>query len=122
MSQRAHILDLLQRHKECFERDFFVDYLGLFGSVAREEDGPNSDVDLLVSFTRPVGVEFLELGHHLEQLLQRKVDLVSLGGIAPKYLNAIQVDLVSLGGIAPKYLDAIQDDLIDVQASAPSLA
>ncbi|MFZ9777417.1 MAG: hypothetical protein ACO3CI_03685 [Schleiferiaceae bacterium] len=59
---------------------------------------------MLVSFSRPVGIEFLELGHHLEQLLGRKVDLVSLGGIAPKYL------------------DAIQDDLIDVQACSPSLA
>lgn len=104
MSQRAHILDLLQRNKDSLEQDFFVDYLGLFGSVAREEDEPTSDVDVLVSFTQPVGVEFLELGHHLEQLLQRKVDLVSLGGIAPKYLDAIHVDL------------------IDVQASAPSLA
>jgi predicted nucleotidyltransferase len=104
MSQRAYILDQLQRHKDSLERDFSVDYLGLFGSVAREEDGISSDVDLLVSFSRPVGVEFLELGHHLEQLLGRKVDLVSLGGIAPKYL------------------EAIQDDLIDVQASAPSLA
>jgi predicted nucleotidyltransferase len=104
MSQRARILDLLRRHKDSFERDFSLDYMGLFGSVAREEDDLSSDVDLLVSFSRPVGVEFLELGHHLEQLLGRKVDLVSLGGIAPKYL------------------EAIQDDLIDVQASAPSLA
>jgi uncharacterized protein len=104
MSQRARILDLLRRHKDSFERDFSLDYMGLFGSVAREEDDLSSDVDLLVSFSRPVGVEFLELGHQLEQLLGRKVDLVSLGGIAPKYLKATQ------------------DELIDVQASAPSLA
>ncbi|MFZ9778059.1 MAG: nucleotidyltransferase family protein, partial [Schleiferiaceae bacterium] len=47
MSQRARILDLLRRHKDSFERDFSLDYMGLFGSVAREEDGPSSDVDLL---------------------------------------------------------------------------
>lgn len=73
-----------------------LSYLGLFGSVAREEDGPKSDVDILVEFREPVGSEFIALAHELEDLLGCRVDLVSRGGMAPKYYAAVAPDLVCL--------------------------
>jgi predicted nucleotidyltransferase len=51
--------------------------LDLFGSVARGDSGPNSDVDLLVEFAEPIGLfHFFRVQKRLEQVLGRRVDLV----------------------------------------------
>jgi predicted nucleotidyltransferase len=49
----------------------------VFGSVARGEARPDSDVDFLVSVRRGVGLGYLTLWNELEDLLAREVDLVS---------------------------------------------
>lgn len=51
--------------------------LDLFGSVARGEAGPTSDVDLLVDFDKPIGLfHFFRVQRRLEEILGCKVDLV----------------------------------------------
>ncbi len=70
--------------------------MALFGSVARNEATPDSDVDILVEFSRPVGFQFFELAHELERILGRKVDLVSRNGIKPTYFEAISDDLIDV--------------------------
>src|SRR5665213_1697790 len=59
--------------------------LGLFGSIVRNDFSPESDIDILVDFTRPIGIEFIDLAEELEASLNRKVDLVSRKGIKPQY-------------------------------------
>lgn len=57
----------------------------LFGSFARGEEHPDSDVDLLVviDHSRPVGLEFFGMWNDLEEMLDRKVDLVEEGTLFP---------------------------------------
>jgi predicted nucleotidyltransferase len=51
--------------------------LALFGSVARGDSSPTSDVDLLVEFDLPVGLfQFFRVQRRLEVILGRRVDLV----------------------------------------------
>jgi len=57
---------------------FGVSSLSIFGSVARGDARPDSDVDILVEFNRPIGVfEFLDLKEFLESILGQKVDLAT---------------------------------------------
>jgi predicted nucleotidyltransferase len=49
----------------------------VFGSIARQQAGPDSDVDLLVDLKPGVGLEFVELWDELENLLGRDVDLAT---------------------------------------------
>ena len=57
---------------------FGVSSLSIFGSVARSDGRPDSDVDILVEFNRPIGVfEFLDLKEFLESILGQKVDLAT---------------------------------------------
>jgi len=52
--------------------------LSFFGSVLREDFGPESDVDVLVEFAPAAGIglfEFVDLQHELSELLGREVDL-----------------------------------------------
>jgi uncharacterized protein len=72
---------------------FHVRSLAVFGSYARNEQLQDSDVDILVEFDAPVGVEFIDLANYLEDLLKMRVDLVSRNGIKPKYFSEIQPDL-----------------------------
>jgi hypothetical protein len=59
-------------------REFGVSYAAVFGSVARGEDRPGSDVDLLVRLGRPTGmVGYMRLIERLEGCLDRKVDMVT---------------------------------------------
>ncbi|WP_081972736.1 nucleotidyltransferase family protein [Leptolyngbya sp. KIOST-1] len=53
-----------------------VKSLGLFGSVARNEAGADSDVDILVEFSKPLGFfQVFDIQYFLEDLLQRSIDL-----------------------------------------------
>ena len=60
----------------------------LFGSYSRREATPKSDVDILVELdhTHPIGMKFFVIQNELEDLLQKKIDLVSTEGIS-KYIQ-----------------------------------
>ena len=67
-----------------------VQSLALFGSMARDEAGPESDVDLLVEYSRPVGLfEVVDLKEYLEKLLGRRVDLVLREDLKPRIRDRI---------------------------------
>ena len=70
---RAHLQEL---------RSMGVLRLAIFGSVARNEAKPDSDVDLLVEFEAPVSFDrYMDTQFRLEALLGRPVDLVTTTGL-----------------------------------------
>ena len=74
--KRTEVLRLLHKERRTLIGRYDVASLSLFGSVARDQAGPDSDVDLLVEFAHPVGLlHFIELQQHLEAILGYKVDL-----------------------------------------------
>ena len=69
--------------------------LAVFDSVARDEAGPDSDVDLLVEFERPVGMfRFLAVKEYLEALLGRPVDLATRDALKRQFRDAILSEAV----------------------------
>jgi predicted nucleotidyltransferase len=86
---RAEALAQLQRHREELAA-LHVASLALFGSVARNEAEPGSDVDLLVEFDAPVGLfEFLAVKERLEAILGTRVDLVTRTSLKPQLRERI---------------------------------
>jgi len=80
--RRAEALAVLSRYRAELEREFGVASLALFGSVARDEAGPDSDVDVLVEFRETPGLsEYMRLKWWLEEQLGRRVDLVMKGAL-----------------------------------------
>ena len=74
----------LRDHLKDLREIYGVAKIGVFGSFVRGEQQENSDVDMLVEFSRPVGfVTFMKLEAHLQKLLGRKVDLVSKKALKP---------------------------------------
>ena len=69
--------------------------LEIFGSVARGEAAPGSDVDLLVEFDRPIGLfHFFRVQRRLEQILGCPVDLVMRDAVKPQLRDRIFRDAV----------------------------
>ena len=66
----------------------------LFGSFARGEETPLSDVDILVVLdrTKPVGLKFFGMWNDLEELLDRVVDLVEDGQLMPFAQRSADID------------------------------
>lgn len=93
MTSVSKIQKTLASHKGDLSDLFRVKTLAVFGSYARNEQQEDSDVDILVEFSAPVGIEFIDLGNYLERILNLRVDLVSRNGIKPKYFDQIQGDL-----------------------------
>ena len=68
--------------------------LDLFGSFARNEAGPESDVDFLVTFQgEPTFARFMGLKEDLEMLLGRDVDLVTSTGLKPRIREAVLAEI-----------------------------
>jgi len=67
--------------------------LRLFGSVARGEEGPESDIDLLVDIGEDRGFDdYLALSAELETLLGRRVDLVTQRSLSPFFRPFIEAE------------------------------
>lgn len=88
------IKSTLAAMKPELQERFGVTSLGLFGSVTRRDFTPQSDIDIVVSFSGRVGMNFFSLADLLEERLQSKVDLISSRGIKPNFLEEIKDDLV----------------------------
>jgi uncharacterized protein len=94
MEQKVVLHLLKQKNAEMAER-FGVKTLTLFGSVARDEATPGSDVDMLVEFNRPTGYFGLfALQDYLEKLLGCPVDLGTADSLKPYIRERIQGELL----------------------------
>jgi predicted nucleotidyltransferase len=95
MADKQMILAILKQAKPLLAKKYGVKDIALFGSYSRNAAiTAKSDVDVLVDFSTPIGIAFVDLADELEEPLKMKVDLVSRGGIKPKYFSVIEPDLI----------------------------
>jgi len=88
------MLQLLKRNRKRFN-EFKVKSLAIIGSVARDEAGPDSDVDILVEFDCPATFDlFMDLKFFLEDIIERRVDLVTTKALKPRIKPYIYKDAV----------------------------
>ena len=86
--------EIIRKHIKQLKEKYFVKRLGIFGSYSRGEETPESDIDILVEFSAPVGLEFFGLKNFLEKILAKNVDLVTENGIRPQMKNKILHEVV----------------------------
>ncbi len=97
--KRDDALKILAEHRDELHRQFGVISLALFGSVARDEAGPESDVDLLVEFDRPITLfGLVAVQQYLEKILGvARVDVVMPDSIFPAIKDAILGEAIHVG-------------------------
>ena len=94
MDQLSSVKASLLAYKPELIRKYALASLGLFGSVVRDDFSVSSDIDIVVSFSKPIGADFIDLADDLERMLKRKVDLVSRNAIRDKYFKEIEADII----------------------------
>ena len=90
--RREEVLRILAEQKPELQKRFGVKSIAIFGSTARNEAGPDSDIDVLVEFDpafEPSLMDFINLKHHLSDEMDAKVDLVDRGSIIPELRSII---------------------------------
>ena len=94
---RQQTLQILAKAKPELARRFGVTRLALFGSTARDEAQPGSDVDIIVSFDGPATSErYFGVQFYLEDELGCGVDLVTEKAIRPELRPYIEREAVNV--------------------------
>jgi uncharacterized protein len=90
---RSQVLALLQTHLPTIEA-MGVRSLALFGSVARNEASPESDIDFAVEFTAPTTFDgYMNLKILLEDTLGQAIDLIPIQSMKPEVKATMQKDI-----------------------------
>jgi predicted nucleotidyltransferase len=91
------VLSILREHRPELRRHHGIAWLGVFGSYARGEQQPDSDIDLLVEFDPVPGLwAYSNAERELERLLQAKVDLVMRRALKAELAPAVLDEVVEV--------------------------
>jgi uncharacterized protein len=92
---RELILQRLKAIKPRLQQEYQLTELALFGSYARKEQRPGSDIDVMVKFSTPSYRNLCSTAYALEDIFPGiKIQVVSKGGIRPQYFERIKDDLI----------------------------
>ncbi|MBR1424367.1 nucleotidyltransferase family protein [bacterium] len=91
------IKKILQENKDYFKERYFVEKFLLFGSYAKNQQTSDSDIDLLVSFTKPVDMfDFIDLQDYLIRLFDKKIDLGTLNSLKTFIKDRVLKEAIAL--------------------------
>lgn len=90
----SEVLSKVKAHQATLET-MGVKSLDLFGSVARDQASPTSDIDFLVEFSQPFGLfQLLDVQYFLENLLQRSIDLGTVDSLKENLREPVLKDAI----------------------------
>ena len=88
------VLQELARRKQELNERFSVKKIGVFGSVARGEERPFSDVDIIVELGEPTFDNYMDLKFELEKIFRKPVDLVMADTVKPRLKPVIDKEAI----------------------------
>jgi hypothetical protein len=92
---REDVLKILENHRAELKYQYGIQSLSVFGSVARGDSGPLSDVDLLVEMSPPYTFDrYIQAKFYLEDLLNTSVDLVMEDTLKPHARATVEQELI----------------------------
>ena len=92
MDKLEEIKNIVAQNKYYLIEKFNIDELAVFGSYSRGDENSDSDIDIMVSFKKSIGLEFVDLSIELEKISNHKIDLVSKNAIKPIMMKKISAN------------------------------
>lgn len=89
MITKAEILSKLTELKPILHRDYAVKEIGLFGSYSDDSNTEESDIDILIELEKPIGWKFFTLELFLENVFNKKIDLVTRNALKEQIKDQI---------------------------------
>jgi predicted nucleotidyltransferase len=92
--RRAEAIEFFSTHRDDLRR-LGISSLLVIGSVARDQARPDSDLDLIAEFDRPVGyLGLARVQHELERLIGCRIDLATPGMIRPEFRDRVCAEAI----------------------------
>lgn len=92
---REKVLSMLKVYFQYNKERFGIEKIGLFGSFARGEARPDSDIDILIALKKPNLLTYASISHQLETVFGRPVDLVSAKSILKdRFREAVEKEVI----------------------------
>lgn len=91
---RDTIISFLGKNKDLLKKEFNVTKIALFGSYARNEARKDSDIDIIVDMADLDYMKLIDLKEFLEKRFQKKVDVVTFGGVRTFVKRQIDKDII----------------------------
>lgn len=85
---RDQILSILRVYYFCNKESFGIERIGLFGSFARNEGREDSDIDIIITLSKPDLLQYSAITNQLETVFGRHVDLISSKAILSESFKA----------------------------------
>jgi uncharacterized protein len=93
----SYIIELIKEIKPYLIKKYNVKTIGIFGSYVRNEQQNGSDLDILVEFSKPIGLfSFIGMEREISEKLKIKVDLVMKNTLKPRIGKYILNEVIIL--------------------------
>ena len=93
MSTRINVIEKLKKELPYLRANFGIKKIGIFGSIAKGVQRPDSDIDIVVEFEKPLGFKFMDFAEYLEKILGNKVDILTSEGIKSIRIKKVASDI-----------------------------
>ncbi len=91
----SELTERLKGAKRYLSERYMISRLGVFGSYARGENSPESDIDIIIEFSKtPDLFEFFEIEEYLENVLHKKIDLVREAALKTQIKNRVLSEVI----------------------------
>ena len=81
MVTKNQIIQKLKENYPYLNSNFGLKKIGLFGSYVKGTQLSSSDIDIIVEFESPIGINFVEFAEYIEQLIGIKADIITSAGL-----------------------------------------
>ena len=95
MITKKHIVETLIKQLPMLQKEFKVRQIGLFGSFSQNLANEQSDIDLIIEFYEPIGLDFIRLCDHLESLFNKKVDILTPEGLKSIRIKSVKDNILN---------------------------
>jgi predicted nucleotidyltransferase len=82
MLTKAKIIQILKKEQSYLKDEFGVRRIAIFGSFAKGQPHPRSDIDIFIEFSKSPGMRFFDLADYLEKRIGRKTDILTQTGLS----------------------------------------
>ena len=89
----SDVIKILRKEQPFLKKEFGVKRIAIFGSFAKGTQSAQSDVDILIEFSKPIGLQFIRLTEYLDKKLGRKTDILTPIGVESIRVKKIAEDI-----------------------------
>ena len=93
MYSKKEVLEILRSELPYLKKHYGIKKIGVFGSYSKNLQKPESDVDILIEFDKSIGLKFISLCDYLEDLLGKKVDVLTYDGVKSIRVKEVKQDI-----------------------------